>query len=339
MSCRMKSKSGWLADGKPTSISLKPISTTVSNMRRLRAGSIGSMSAWLPSRRSTEHHSGAFVIRWSGQVRSGSESGRNGRYLSKGIVFGVTGSGGIGVPRGRGGGCGRCGRAKKNLLPSAGGRQGERRDGALAYISRRRSEAKVLVMPGHLPAALASRQGDYRQRGDPTAVPHRAAAGVGGRHRLRAHEAPRQPVPATRPPRARPSPGRASTSDPTAAAPPIARAIPDPEAPDAEGADHRGGLGRAHRRRLPHQPPGEGEDGLEDLPPAGDGELRAHQPGPLLRRRRRKPRPTACEPPSAERCEPSATDAPRRTLDATPGQGADRSLHVVGHGTVGWPSP
>ena len=63
ISCRMKSKSGWLADGKPTSISLKPISTTVSNMRRLRAGSIGSMSAWFPSRRSTEHHSGAFVMR------------------------------------------------------------------------------------------------------------------------------------------------------------------------------------------------------------------------------------------------------------------------------------
>ena len=95
ISWRTKSKSGWLALGNPTSISLKPICTSVSNMRRLRAGSIGSISAWLPSRRSTEHHSGAFSIRLLGQVRSGSSSGsgRNGRYFSKGIFFGVTGSG------------------------------------------------------------------------------------------------------------------------------------------------------------------------------------------------------------------------------------------------------
>ena len=58
-SWRMKSKSGWLAAGKPTSISLNPISTSESNIIRLRGGSIGSISAWLPSRRSTEHHSGA----------------------------------------------------------------------------------------------------------------------------------------------------------------------------------------------------------------------------------------------------------------------------------------
>ena len=42
-------------------------------MRSLRAGSIGSMRAWLPSRRSTEHHSGAFSMRPLGHVRS--ESG------------------------------------------------------------------------------------------------------------------------------------------------------------------------------------------------------------------------------------------------------------------------
>ena len=44
-------------------------------MRRLRAGDIGSISAWLPSRRSTAHHCGARVITLSGQVRSGSETG------------------------------------------------------------------------------------------------------------------------------------------------------------------------------------------------------------------------------------------------------------------------
>src|SRR5262245_32245108 len=97
MSWRMKSKSGWLALGKPTSISLNPMCTRVSNMRRLRAGSMGSISAWLPSRRSTEHHSGALVMRWLGHRRSSSASGtgRKGSYFSNGIFFGVTGSGGI----------------------------------------------------------------------------------------------------------------------------------------------------------------------------------------------------------------------------------------------------
>ena len=62
-------------------------------MRRLRAGDIGSISAWLPSRRSTAHHSGARLIRRSGQVRSGSETGStsswcgryrwNGRWLPR----------------------------------------------------------------------------------------------------------------------------------------------------------------------------------------------------------------------------------------------------------------
>jgi hypothetical protein len=95
MSWRMKSKSGWLAAGKPTSISLKPICTTASNMRRLRVGSIGSISAWFPSRRSTEHHSGALSITWSGQVRSARRSGICGWYLPNGIGFGVTLAGGM----------------------------------------------------------------------------------------------------------------------------------------------------------------------------------------------------------------------------------------------------
>ena len=43
-------------------------------MRRLRSGLIGSMSAWLPSRRSTAHHWGALVIFLVGQVRSGSST-------------------------------------------------------------------------------------------------------------------------------------------------------------------------------------------------------------------------------------------------------------------------
>src|ERR1700756_122449 len=63
--------------------------TSRSNMRRLRAGLIGSISAWLPSRRSTAHHSGARVMTRSGQVRSatrmGSTSSANGRYRLIGI--------------------------------------------------------------------------------------------------------------------------------------------------------------------------------------------------------------------------------------------------------------
>src|SRR5262249_29081261 len=64
-------------------------------MRRLRSTSIGSMSAWLPSRRSTEHHSGAFWRRRLGQVRSCSTSGIHGWYFSNGIFLGVTGLRGI----------------------------------------------------------------------------------------------------------------------------------------------------------------------------------------------------------------------------------------------------
>ncbi len=95
ISWRTKSKSVWLADGKPTSISLKPMATSVWNMRSLRTGSIGSMRAWLPSRRSTAHHRGALVSLWSGQWRSGSSSGTNAWYFSNGIFLGCAGSGGM----------------------------------------------------------------------------------------------------------------------------------------------------------------------------------------------------------------------------------------------------
>jgi hypothetical protein len=79
ISWRTKSKSVCDADGKPTSISLKPHFTSRSNIRRLRSESMGSMRAWLPSRRSTLHHRGAFVITRCGHVRSGSGIGVNER--------------------------------------------------------------------------------------------------------------------------------------------------------------------------------------------------------------------------------------------------------------------
>src|SRR6202035_989499 len=63
--------------------------TSRSNMRRLRAGLIGSINAWLPSRRSTAHHSGALSMTRSGHVRSasriGSTSSANGRERLDGI--------------------------------------------------------------------------------------------------------------------------------------------------------------------------------------------------------------------------------------------------------------
>ena len=44
-------------------------------MRFLRSTPIGSISAWLPSRRSTEHQIGAFSITRDGHLRSGSAIG------------------------------------------------------------------------------------------------------------------------------------------------------------------------------------------------------------------------------------------------------------------------
>jgi hypothetical protein len=52
--------------------------TSRSNMRRLRAGLIGSISAWLPSRKSVDSQRGAVVMVLPGQVRPGRSMGGNG---------------------------------------------------------------------------------------------------------------------------------------------------------------------------------------------------------------------------------------------------------------------
>ena len=57
-------------------------------MRSLRAGVMGSMRAWLPSRRSTAHQRGAWVMTVLGHVRSGRSMGANGVYRPKGIAEG-----------------------------------------------------------------------------------------------------------------------------------------------------------------------------------------------------------------------------------------------------------
>ena len=89
MMWRQKSKSVWLAEGKPISISLKPRRTSSSNMRSFRRRPIGSTSAWLPSRRSTEHQTGGRVMTAPGQLRSGRSTGWKGMYLSVGSVLGM----------------------------------------------------------------------------------------------------------------------------------------------------------------------------------------------------------------------------------------------------------
>jgi hypothetical protein len=89
MSSRTKSKSVSEAAGKPTSISLKPISQSSLNIRVLRSESIGSISAWLPSRRSTAHQIGGLVMTALGHRRSLISIGLKGTYFS--AAFGIMG--------------------------------------------------------------------------------------------------------------------------------------------------------------------------------------------------------------------------------------------------------
>ena len=90
---RTKSKSVWLAAGNPTSISLYPSRTSRSNMVFLRAAFIGSMSAWLPSRRSVDSQRGAWVILRLGHCRSGRSTAGKGRYRWHGMPDGRCGAG------------------------------------------------------------------------------------------------------------------------------------------------------------------------------------------------------------------------------------------------------
>ena len=69
------------ADGKPTSISLKPILTSVWNNSNFWETFIGTASAWLPSRKSTLHQRGAAVSTRFGHWRSGKWMAGNARYF------------------------------------------------------------------------------------------------------------------------------------------------------------------------------------------------------------------------------------------------------------------
>src|ERR1035437_896187 len=84
MSKRLKANSVFDADGKPTSISLKPIFTSAWNNSSFCDTFIGTASAWLPSRKSTLHQRGAAVRTRLGHWRSGKWMGGNARYFLDG---------------------------------------------------------------------------------------------------------------------------------------------------------------------------------------------------------------------------------------------------------------
>src|SRR5882672_2199955 len=84
MSKRLNANSVFDAEGKPTSISLKPVFTSVWNNSSFCDTFIGTASAWLPSRKSTLHQRGAWVRTRLGHCRSGKCTGGNARYFFDG---------------------------------------------------------------------------------------------------------------------------------------------------------------------------------------------------------------------------------------------------------------
>src|SRR5579862_1529751 len=81
MSRRLNANSVFEADGKPISISLNPIFTSVWKSSSFWLTFMGTASAWLPSRKSTLHQRGARVRTRLGHCRSGKATGGNGRYF------------------------------------------------------------------------------------------------------------------------------------------------------------------------------------------------------------------------------------------------------------------
>ncbi|CAN1598890.1 protein of unknown function [Pseudomonas mediterranea] len=86
MRVRTKSKSVCEAAGNDASISLTPTATRVFQKRSFLTASIGSISDWLPSRRSELHQIGAAVMVFDGQVRSGRLMVGKARYLEDGSL-------------------------------------------------------------------------------------------------------------------------------------------------------------------------------------------------------------------------------------------------------------
>ena len=162
-------------------------------MRSLRTGSIGSMSAWLPSRRSTEHHSGAFSIWRFGHCAIGQRERQRPerRVLLEGHLFG---SHGVAVPSW----ClsGLCIEQQKTSWPQPGGR-GEPVWGARRYVRRRMLVARI--EPPLVPDGAGAVKVPLPLDRDPPDVPHGSAHGSARRHRVRVGQA-RAVAAATRPP-------------------------------------------------------------------------------------------------------------------------------------------
>ena len=81
---RQKSNSIWEAEGKPISICLKPMPTSMRKYSSFSSTLMGWARAWLPSRRSTLHQIGAEVRLRFGHWRSGRSIRGKGRYLVTG---------------------------------------------------------------------------------------------------------------------------------------------------------------------------------------------------------------------------------------------------------------
>src|SRR5215831_11975494 len=86
ISLRLNVNSVFDAEGKPTSISLKPHLTRFWNNSSFWLTFIGTASAWLPSRKSTLHQMGARFRTRLGQRRPGRRTGGNARYLEDGFL-------------------------------------------------------------------------------------------------------------------------------------------------------------------------------------------------------------------------------------------------------------
>ena len=90
---RLKANSVFDAEGKPTSISLKPHFTSVWKSSSFWLTFMGTASAWLPSRRSTLHQMGAAVSTRLGHWRFSRSTGGDGRYFEDGffnMAFGLS---------------------------------------------------------------------------------------------------------------------------------------------------------------------------------------------------------------------------------------------------------
>src|SRR5438046_9214017 len=83
---RLKVNSVLEAEGKPTSISLKPHRTKVWKSSSFWLTFIGTARAWLPSRKSTLHQMGARVTVRFGHWRSDNATVGNGRYFFDGSI-------------------------------------------------------------------------------------------------------------------------------------------------------------------------------------------------------------------------------------------------------------